>query len=140
MGMDPAEQVPSEIDTESELETPPAVETRNVDTTPAFITQGIGDIEPTVHSGGQPDVAPKSPAVAPPKGSDLDEFGAWGYYYNEHYAQGMSHQEATQRANEAVRQPGIQPPSNTESSVAPDDSSEMIESLSHTIEDDDAAE
>ena len=58
MGMDPAEQVPSEIDTESELETPPAVETRNVDTTPAFITQGIGDIEPTVHSGGQPDVAP----------------------------------------------------------------------------------
>ena len=59
------------------------LKTRNVDTTPAFITQGIGDIEPTVHSGGQPDVAPKSPAVAPPKESDLDEFGAWGYYYNE---------------------------------------------------------
>ena len=40
--------MPSEIDTDSELETPPAVETRNVDTTPAFITEGIGDIELTV--------------------------------------------------------------------------------------------
>ncbi len=48
MGLDPADQMPSEIDTDSELETPPAVETRNVDTTPAFITEGIGDIELTV--------------------------------------------------------------------------------------------